>query len=333
LLLEDNEDVVDVGTWEDWNGAEAGIDVYGKVLRASTDWLEQHNVFGLERFEPTKNVEIIELPGYSHDTDSTELISRLKSIIEAPFRSLHDVLHPEIDPSGVVAGLLAAPTSPLYTALLFLLPSSPTPLDSEFIRSLSAHIPLIVLPRLSGSHRIAESSARTPHIPSAKLSAFRPASPVALRNGLFRSPETAALLRAEAVDRFLRWREVEKAVEGIWESSLNTNATSEKGEGWSKARWEAEWMEDHAQEVARRVREDATRNGPAHCMDGPHAHGLHPSFDPLHLPSLIVFSVSLIGPLRVRVWASLQSAVESLNETKVQVALFGGFCVGVGAGI
>lgn len=295
---------------------------------------------------------------------------------------------------------------------------APTPLDSEFIRALSAHIPLIVLPRLSDSHRIAESSTRTPHIPSAKLSAFRPASPVALRNGLFRSPETAALLRAEAVDRFLRWREVEKAVEGICESSLSTNvgsgrgtlkpgsgrrgagsrrmvhrlserdwgrgnfsgnaedarrsqqATTEKGEGWSKVKWEAEWMEDHAQEVARRVREDATRKhvvgrsrtgtllqplkntdtdepstkaadcsggsvdrGPAKCMDGPHAHGMHPSFDPLHLPSLIVFSVSLIGPLRVRVWASLQSAVESLNETKVQVALFGGFCIGVGAGI
>lgn len=75
LLLEDNEDVVDVGTWEDWNGAEAGIDVYGKVLRASTDWLEQHNVFGLERFEPTKNVEIIELPGYSHDIDVSQLLS------------------------------------------------------------------------------------------------------------------------------------------------------------------------------------------------------------------------------------------------------------------
>lgn len=75
LLLEDNEDVVDVGTWEDWSGAEAGIDVYGKVLRASTDWLEQQNVFGLERFEPTKNVEIIELPGYSHDTDVSQLLS------------------------------------------------------------------------------------------------------------------------------------------------------------------------------------------------------------------------------------------------------------------
>lgn len=66
LLLEDNEDVVDVGTWEDWNG---GSDSYGKVLRASTDWVEQRDVFGLERYEPTRNVEIVELPGYSHDAD------------------------------------------------------------------------------------------------------------------------------------------------------------------------------------------------------------------------------------------------------------------------
>lgn len=66
LLLEDNEDVVDVGTWEDWSGCQ---DAYGKVLRASTDWFEQHEVFGLERYEPTRNVEIVELPGYSHDAD------------------------------------------------------------------------------------------------------------------------------------------------------------------------------------------------------------------------------------------------------------------------
>lgn len=75
LLLEDNEDVVDVGTWEDWNAADA----YGKVLRASTDWLEQHNAFGLERFEPTRNVEIVELPGYSYDTNVSSLSRTLTS--------------------------------------------------------------------------------------------------------------------------------------------------------------------------------------------------------------------------------------------------------------
>ena len=69
LLLEDNEDVVDVGTWEDWHGGKEGAYAYGKVLRASTDWVEQRDAFGLERYEATKNVEIVELPGYSHDAD------------------------------------------------------------------------------------------------------------------------------------------------------------------------------------------------------------------------------------------------------------------------
>ena len=61
LLLDDNEDVVDVGRWED---AE-----YGRVLRASTDWVEHRDAHGLEKFEPTHNVEILELPGYDSTTD------------------------------------------------------------------------------------------------------------------------------------------------------------------------------------------------------------------------------------------------------------------------
>ncbi len=83
LLLEENEDVVDVGTWEDWEegvGAAnnvAGTDAadvdgsfsYGKVLRASTDWIERKDMFGFERYEPTQNVHIVELPGYSQDAD------------------------------------------------------------------------------------------------------------------------------------------------------------------------------------------------------------------------------------------------------------------------
>jgi len=82
LLLEENEDVVDVGTWEDWeegvgaanNNVVADTDVdgsfsYGKVLRASTDWVERKDTFGLERFEPTQNVHIVELPGYSQDAE------------------------------------------------------------------------------------------------------------------------------------------------------------------------------------------------------------------------------------------------------------------------
>jgi hypothetical protein len=53
------------------------------------------------------------------------------------------------------------------------------------------------------------------------LSAFQPSSAVALRSGLFHSPETVALLRSEAVDRFFRWREVEKSVERILGASVS----------------------------------------------------------------------------------------------------------------
>ena len=68
LLMEDNEDVVEVGTWEDSD------DHTGKVLKASTDWVEVKDGLGLERFEPLRNVEIVELPGYGYDTDVSHVI-------------------------------------------------------------------------------------------------------------------------------------------------------------------------------------------------------------------------------------------------------------------
>lgn len=84
LLLEDNEDVIEVGTWEDWEpglectgaGEDSGL-CYGKILHASTDWIERKDAFGLERFEPTRNVHIVELPGYNHDADVSLFLSRL----------------------------------------------------------------------------------------------------------------------------------------------------------------------------------------------------------------------------------------------------------------
>lgn len=51
LLLDDNEDVVDIGGWE------ATSD--GFVLRASTDWIEHKDAHGLEKFEPSRNVELV----------------------------------------------------------------------------------------------------------------------------------------------------------------------------------------------------------------------------------------------------------------------------------
>ena len=57
LLLEGNEDIVDFDPWEQLD--------YGRMLRASTDWQAQHDPHGLEKYEPVRNIEIVELPGYT----------------------------------------------------------------------------------------------------------------------------------------------------------------------------------------------------------------------------------------------------------------------------
>ncbi|KAF8156953.1 hypothetical protein B0H34DRAFT_711307 [Crassisporium funariophilum] len=395
LLLEDNDDVVEVGAWDDADfgySAGGGEAMAGKVLTASTDWVEHRDAHGLEKFEPTRNVEIVELPGYDLTTDKDELIAKLKDIIETPFHALSRVLHPDHRPSATIANLLASPSSPLYTAIIFLLPSSPTALDLSLIDALAPHIPTIALPRLPPSKRDHDHDPA----PTSRLSAFKPASAVALRAGLFHSPETLAVLRAEAVDRFLRWREVERALCNIHSDvppsadgfgrDLEQDAHEEGGRGklapvqgrtkWDKTTWEQEWMEDHSREVALarrarpsirgRDREATITAGDMGTVHAPYVrergvrrrrsklplvysgfdtedsiatddtyerereHSQHPqlsprrasrlpqsyrftdrttntnrspsiSFDPLHLPSLVLLSLSLLNPLRARV--------------------------------
>jgi hypothetical protein len=61
ILVEDNEDVVEVGTWE--------ATEHGALLRASTDWVEHRDAYGLDKTEPSRNIEILEVPGYEHSDD------------------------------------------------------------------------------------------------------------------------------------------------------------------------------------------------------------------------------------------------------------------------
>jgi hypothetical protein len=78
--LEDNDDVVETGEWEDIvvdvDGEDTGN---GRPLmtmmriRASTDWLEHRDPYGLEKFEPAKNVHVYEVPGYEHTDDVSKL--------------------------------------------------------------------------------------------------------------------------------------------------------------------------------------------------------------------------------------------------------------------
>ena len=53
ILLEGNEDVVEVGSSEVTND--------GLMVRASTDWIEHNDAHGLEKYEPTRNVEILDV--------------------------------------------------------------------------------------------------------------------------------------------------------------------------------------------------------------------------------------------------------------------------------
>jgi len=162
-----------------------------------------------------------------------------------------------------------------------------------------------------------------------------------LRAGLFRSPETLSALRSEATDRFLRWREVERTVSEIHlgrrdrdELCMGKNVDDATSK-WSKAKWESEWDATLSQDVARRLHEDtpAVQDGPFGC---PRAGWVgSPAYDPLHLPSLFVFSMSLFGPLTGRVARSVEHFLETakVKDYHVGLALMGGFCVGVGLGM
>lgn len=69
---EECEDVVEVGQWEE---AELGADepVRAKVLRLSTDWIEHRDAHGLEKHEPSRNVEVVLLQDYGPDGDVSTL--------------------------------------------------------------------------------------------------------------------------------------------------------------------------------------------------------------------------------------------------------------------
>lgn len=94
--------------------------------------------------------------------------------------------------------------------------------------SLSRHIPIILLP-------LPRTRVHFSLPANSNLSVFRSRTPIALRAGLFRSPETLAALRVEAAERFLGWREVERAVRGVEEQGSVVAPTGTKDEAWSKA--------------------------------------------------------------------------------------------------
>lgn len=150
------------------------------------------------------------------------------------------------------------------------------------------------------------------------------------------------------------------------EDAVPTRATLTRAEEkWDEAKWEAEWLVNFSREVdsVRRKREAtitqkdvaalrslntesnenifASGAGPINRpiekvqtpAERPGPHRTWAGFDPLHLPSLIAFSFSLLGPLRSRLGRSVQDVWGVLNETQVKAALLGGFCIGFGVGV
>jgi len=316
-------------------------------------------------------------------------------------------------------------------------PTAPTKQDELLISELNIHIPLIVFPRPTQHHGIFSSQEdvqatplpllHTPTPPSVPqqqtasslighTSTIRPDNPFAFRISLLRSPGTLSTLRLEAVDRFLRWREVEKGVDRVlgissfqppalplftYDSSpsssprafeeqslsgtLRPPLRADKGKGraqplssssatvskWDKGRWEAEWEDTLSSEIVKTVRQRRGREGRQSPLDrrgtvtaqprprllsesttqtrpyplhhgqpqpqsdrpqqpwirtrrraerpqGSLYHDPQPqilrdnlpitptpiSFDPLHLPSLFAFSISLLSPLRARLFSA-----------------------------
>ncbi|KAI0634606.1 hypothetical protein C8Q77DRAFT_1157401 [Trametes polyzona] len=409
-LVDDNEDVVEVGLWEEDNPDTAGTRGARKAsLRVSTYWVEHRDAHGLERIEPARNVEIVELPPYDPYAEPDPVLDRVLPVIHSPFHQVLELLNHEHPPNGTVAHILSSSSSPLHTALILLGCPSPSPAEKSLIDILSPHIPIIVLPLASASRDPPPNVSYKVHNPH--ISSFRPASIDALRTGLFRNPSTLAALRAEAASRFLRWREVERAVRRVQQgvrspsssqtsSSLKTpmpphahpaSMDDDRKGWWDKGAWEAEWEGELSQEVALHLRR-RRRSVPLSSLPTmthlprqtsyfhrapadlatPMPREAHPdegrlvsppcagpaSFDPLHLPSLFVFSFSLLGALRTRVFRSLgfsgsknrtprQSRTLSIEGKQdghsgtrgfghtfgLGLALVSAFCAGVGIGL
>ncbi|KAH9924986.1 uncharacterized protein BXZ73DRAFT_50234 [Epithele typhae] len=398
-LVDDNEDVVEVGIWEEVKH-EPGTCRGGRktILRVSTDWVEQRDRHGLERVEPARNVEIVELPAYDPDTEADTVIDRVLPVIHSPFREVLEILSREHPPTGTLAHLLSSSCTPLYTALILLSdPLSFSSVERSLVEALSSHIPVILLPTPPSAlliNSVHESSRYSSHI-----SSFRPVSLDALRVGLFRTPNILASLRSEAASRFLRWREVERAVERVrWSTAISKvsmhpdiirspSTGYEKNDRWNKEAWEAQWEGTLSQEVAlhlRRQRSNSTRRiAPLSSLSTVSRFSFPPAslddstdkrkgllsppctsgFDPLHLPSLVVFSFTLLRavgtrftralglhprpPLRRRSSTITNSILEEKIEEESQlragrgvgytiglgIAFVSAFCAGIGLGI
>ena len=291
------------------------------------------------------------------------VVQSIQSIVHGPFHDVCSVIDPRCSPSALLSNLVSSPSMPFYTALIVHAPSKHarhyaiaffrlitglllalSSHDRTIITTLSTDIPIIVFPPAPGQN-----------LHRAHVSSFRPTSAHSLRAGLFRSPETLATLRMEAADRFLRWREVDRAVRAVhhaqsaptrdqrpplydaptddeYQTDPNHDRRStvnSRPQRWNKAEWEAEWDRMLSHDVARRMREGTITSAPPTLPRAqPPASSCAPiAFDPLHLPSLFMFSLSLLAPLKARI-AQVKLSGGPLGML-IAATLGTGICIGL----
>ena len=264
------------------------------------------------------------------------VVESVLDLIHAQFKPVHNLLNPDSPPSSTLVNLLSSPYSPFYTALIILTPTSPTHFDTSLVEQLSPHIPIIALPPFPSSRRSSQH-----------LSSFRPPNSTALRSHLFRSPETLTSLRMEAADRFLRWREVDRVHNALTLSVAATSPTYPQVHQirWNKADWEAEWDYKLSKEVSdlhvSTLPPQSPSKPPSPSNSSSCASYYSPTtFDPLHLPSIFVFSLSLLSPLRHHIFGepteTLDGSTTTRNTKSVNwgiLGIMGAFCAGIGLGM
>ena len=105
-----------------------------------------------------------------------------------------------------------------------------------------------------------------------------------------------------------------------------TDAQSQHVTAWDKATWETEWDATLSRDVARRLREGTVTSGPisVHAKSATCAPAV---LDPFHIPSLVMFSLSLFMPLKDSL------AQMSFSGKRLGIVLAGTLCAGVGIGL
>lgn len=265
------------------------------------------------------------------------VVESVLDLIHAQFTPVNALLNPATPPCPTLVNLLSSPYSPFYTALIILTTTSPSHFDTSIAEQLSPHIPVIALPPFPSSRRSSQH-----------LSSFRPADSTSLKSYLFRSPETLASLRTEAADRFLRWREVHRVHNAMTTATPPTfhkahpyRPTNIK---WNKADWEAEWDYKLSKEVSdlnkSTLPPPSKPPSPSNSSSSCVAYYSPTTFDPLHLPSTLMLSMSLLSPLRYRIFGEPMETLGGSTTTRHTrpvnwgfLGIMGAFCAGIGLGM